>query len=97
MSKRVKLTDSEIKWFKGLQSYANSAPASLKRKFKNRQVSSYTIGDRDITFYDVDLTEKYAEENTICNNEPDLVISVQETDAELFRVIFPFGVEGVCG
>lgn len=86
-----------MKWLKGLQKYANSAPASLKRKFKSSQVSSYTMGDKDITFYDVELTSKHAEENNICNNEPDLIVSVQETDAELFRIYFPFNVEGVCG
>ena len=93
----IKLTNDEVKWFKGLQKYANSAPASLKSKFENRQVSSYTIGDSDITFYDVGLTSKYAEENTTCNNEPDLIVSVQETDAELFIVAFPFYVDGVLG
>lgn len=90
----MKLTKTELLWFIRLQEWLDQAPSSLIRKVKDREISSYTIGDNDVTIYDSKTVDKY-EETQRCNL--DKCCAVQETDSELFTLLFPFNVESTAG
>ena len=90
----MKLTKAEIQWLKHLQEILDSAPKSFVKKAKDRKISSYTIGDNDVVIYDSKTVDKYEETQ---RDNLDKCCAVQETDSELFTLMFPFIVESTAG
>lgn len=89
----LKLTKKEQAWIERFQKTMAAAPESLFQK-----VWSYTTGDNYITLYDRQKFLKYCEDN------PDVErrglyhgTIVEEADAEVLYVKFPFPVEGTAG
>lgn len=81
------LTKKEKDWFNKLQKVLNECP------FDTSDFDSYTVGDRSITVY------KKASEVHLhqIKHEKDLNFSVDQLDAEVFDLVFPFGVASASG
>lgn len=81
------LTKQEKAWFNKLQKVLNECP------FDTSDFDSYTIGDNDITVYKNkdDVDSHHMEYGT------DLGHSVAVLDAEVFNLVFPFGVASAAG
>lgn len=90
----MKLTKDELKWFEGLQDYLNKAPSSLKRKSKNKELSSFTVGDNAVTVYNELKCTEY--EDSLY--EPgDKCVCVANSDSEILILKFPFNIESTAG
>lgn len=83
----AELSTVEIKWFKKLQKVLDECP------FDTSDIDSYTIGDNDIIVFK--NKHEVAEHQLV--NETDLCVSVQDLNAEVFKLIFPFGVTSAAG
>jgi len=90
----MKLTRKEVEWFEGLQSYLDTAPTSIRNKSRLKKLSSFTIGDDDVTVYD---EEKCREYENIQREAPDKGACVYYSESELFSLKFPFDIESTAG
>ena len=88
----MKLTKKELAWFARLQKCLNSAPDSLTKK-----VTSYTIGDADVTVYDKTKLEDYLNNNPSADSDRYVCTNVEAADSEIYRLEFPFSVEATSG
>jgi hypothetical protein len=88
----MKLTKKEQAWFKRLQKCLDAAPESLTNK-----ISSYTIGDDDVTVYDKAKLKEYFNNNPRVEVEDYLCTSVDAADAKIYCLEFPFSVEATSG
>lgn len=79
----AELTAKERQWVKKLQKVLDECPSSLKNRG-----DSYTIGDADITIFDKHI---YTDRGN------DVGVDVDDSDAELAKIIMPFGVASTCG
>ncbi|EGR0263996.1 hypothetical protein FMH13_13670 [Vibrio cholerae] len=81
------LTKQEKAWFNKLQKVLNECP------FDTSDFDSFTIGDRAVTVF------KKAKEVSEHQGkyETDLHESVDALDAEVFELMFPFGVASAAG
>lgn len=92
----MKLTVAEKKWFERLQRTLDAAPKSLAKKGSNFQLSSFTIGDRDINVYDEEKLRAWQEANPL-KAEGDVGPMVDEAEALLLDLQFPFCIESTAG
>lgn len=92
----MKLTTKEKKWFADLEAHLDAAPESLRKKSIAHKISSYIIGDRNVTVYDEEKLIKWQEENPQ-RDARDWGPMVAEAEAELFELYFPFDVESTAG
>ncbi len=92
----MKLTVAEKKWFERLQRTLDAAPKSLQKKGSNFQISSFTIGDRDINVYDEEKLRAWQEANPH-KAERDVGPMVDEAGALLLDLQFPFCIESTAG
>lgn len=83
----VTLTKQEKAWFNKLQKVLNECP------FDTSDFDSYTVGDRSITVF----KNKSEVDAHHSKYETDLEYSVSELDAEVFTLIFPFGIASAAG
>ena len=94
----MKLTQAEKKWFERLQKTLDAAPESLKKKGKAQKISSYTIGDSDVTVFDEEKLNAWKNEQSFrLGYEADVGQMVGNADAELYNLVFPFSVESTAG
>lgn len=81
------LTKQEKAWFNKLQKVLDECP------FDASDFDSFTIGDNDITvFKNRSGVNEHQNKHTV-----DLHESVRALDAEVFSLIFPFGVASAMG
>ena len=88
----MELTKKEIAWLDRFRKTMAAAPKTL-----NKKVSSYTIGDNDITLYDLKKFEEHFRKNALKRNHPDHCDLVVESDSEIEKINFPFSVESTAG
>ena len=89
----LKLTKKEQAWIERFQKTMAAAPRSLSHK-----VWSFTTGDDNITLYDREKFLKYCEDNPdVERRKVDHCTIVEEADAEILWVQFPFPVESTTG
>ncbi|AUR87422.1 hypothetical protein NVP1101O_011 [Vibrio phage 1.101.O._10N.261.45.C6] len=90
-----KLSKRDMAWFERLQRVLDAAPTGLDAK-----ISSFTIGDKDITVFDPvkvkDCEEDMAGE-FITWGERDTGCQVDNADAEIITLRFPFHIESTAG
>lgn len=87
----MKLTKKEEAWLLRLEKCLASAPVSL-----NKKVQAYTIGDNDITLYDLEKQTEY-EDKLHERDTPDKGVMVYEAGTYLNNFVFPFGIESTAG
>ena len=92
----MKLTVAEKKWFERLQRTLDAAPKSLEKKGSNFQLSSFTIGDRDINVYDEEKLRDWQAANPR-KADGDVGPMVDEAGALLLDLVFPFCIESTAG
>jgi len=89
----MKLTKKEEAWIERFKNTMASAPETLGSK-----MSSYTIGDNEITLYDKEVFDNYFEENPEHSwSSLDHCALVEESSSELMYIRFPFSVESTAG
>lgn len=88
MSEVLPLTPEEKKWLKKLQNVLNECPSN--------RMGSYTIGDNNITIYDISANDSEEAENLARDNN-DWCDVVAATDTELAIINFPFAVLSTAG
>ena len=88
------LTKKEVEWLEGLQNYLNTAPESMRNKARSKKLSSFTIGDYDITVYDEGKCRTYEDDH---REAPDKGVCVFNSGSELFNLKFPFQIESTAG
>lgn len=89
----MKLTKKEIAWFDRFRKTLAAAPKSLHKK-----VSSYTIGDDEITLYDLKKFEEYFRKNPLNGRDiSDHCQLVDKSDSEIESFSFPFSIESTAG
>lgn len=88
---KAKLTKKELEWLDRFQTTMAAAPESLKHK-----LSSFTVGDNDITIYDKVKFDSFFEGDPSALNN-DQCLLVEESKSEVVKVGFPFAVESTAG
>ena len=89
----MKLTKVEQKWIDRLTNVLLAAPKGIGDK-----ISSYTIGDSNITIYDEAKFNKYFESDAVtATDRRDHCMLVADANAELYSIWFPFSVESTSG
>lgn len=88
MSNISPLTPEEKKWLKKLQNVLNECPSN--------RMESYTIGDNDITIYDISANDSEEAENSAVRN-CDWCDVIAATGTELASITFPFAVLSTAG
>lgn len=82
------LTKKEQAWISELQRVVKKCPS--------KRMEAYTIGDNDITIYDKNAY-KAVEDSYSGNDTPDVCQMVDESDSELARIFFKFGIVSSAG
>lgn len=84
----AKLTKAEAAWVKKLQAVIDECPS--------KRLAAYTVGDADITLYD---GSKQAQILAIQDANPSMEFgnAVDDADAALAHVPFPFQIHSVAG
>lgn len=85
----MKLTKKEQAWLDRLRKTLDAKPMSLMGK-----IGAYTIGDNDITLYDLKAFDEYYSEGEPCRDKCELV---GESDTALESISFPFCIESTAG
>lgn len=87
----MKCSKAELAWLKKLEKFLSTAPKSLMGN-----ISSYTIGDNDITVYSQRCINEYTVKNP---NSDELIVCelVSRSNAEIIRIKFPFMIEATSG
>lgn len=82
------LTKTEKAWIKKLQAVIDECPS--------KRLAAYTVGDADIKLYD---GSKQAQILAIqdANHNMDFGNAVEDADAALIHVLFPFQIHSVAG
>jgi ribose 5-phosphate isomerase len=82
------LTSDEQKWIRKLQRVLNECPSN--------RMSSFTIGDSNITIYDISADKSESAHN-IARNCNDWCNVVEDTGTKLAVIKFPFSVQSTAG
>ncbi len=91
----TKLTKKEQDWFVRLQKCLDAAPKTLDKK-----VSSFTIGDKNITVFDPAKVKACENDRTLeftAWGGMDTGCQVENADAEILVLYFPFHIESTAG
>ena len=89
----MKLNKKETAWLVRLRKTLAAAPISLDGK-----LSSYTVGDRDITLYDkVKFTEYYKDNPIPLHDIRYHCTLVEDSESELQDLVFTFSIESTAG
>lgn len=89
----MKLTAKEQAWLIRFEKTMAAAPKSLDKK-----ISSYTIGDSNITLYDKVKFETYIDNNPLGHTDTtDHCNLVRYSESEISDMAFPFTVESTSG
>ena len=85
------MTKNEKVWFDKLQKLMDECP------FDDSKYESYTIGDFDITFYDVKKHEAKREEYADDNYYPDECLICGNANAEVYLITTKFPIHSTAG
>ena len=83
------LTKKELAWLKRLEKTVNAAPKGIGKK-----LAAYTIGDNDVCVFH---EETYQNQEDLDYTKRDVCNVVERSNAEVIRLVFPFGVWSTSG
>lgn len=86
----MRLTKKEEAWLSRFRKTMAAAPVSIGKK-----ISAYTIGDDDITIYDLEKFRSHFEKHD--EGDEYHCTMVEMADAKIEHINFPFAVEATAG
>ena len=89
----MEFTKKETAWLDRYRKTMKAAPKTL-----NKKVSSYTIGDNEITLYDLKKFEEYFRKNPLNSRDvSDHCQLVDKSDSKIESFSYPFAIESTAG